>query len=617
MAESTDPQELVDLLRSDDVKKRVHAFKHLKIVVKSLGPEATRTQLLPCLEELVDDDPRPLTVLAEQLGTTMLDGIGGGKHGPLLLTSLEALIQSDESNVRQAAAKSILRVADSLSSKDKTEHLMPLCDRLIEKKSFFNSKAAACYIIPGLYKLMDENEQLKLRTIFLTELCVEPSPVVRRAACVQIGKLAGVLDVKYIKTELLKAMDVFCQDEQTSVRLLIPKACVAIVAAVRDCLLIETQVLDMVVKLLAKDESWRVRHTCVSVIAQLVEVVQKPPGALSALLDCYFQLGHDSEAEVRHAAASQLASLGKCLHKLKETLHVDIQEDKMISIVQDFKADQSTYVRAAFANAVPSLASVFVERHVDEFGVVICALLQDQESEVRLAAIGALDQTFHKVIGVDRVSDTLLASIRELAANSDWRKREAVISYMPMVCQQLGADFFQQNLASMCMDCLGDSVYSVRQAVTRNLAKLASMFGSEWAREHLIPECISLSVHRSYIYRMIALTGAADMAPEVGIALATSHLLGLVMRLSDDTVSNVRIHVARTLGILIPFVEEAAVHALIGPKLLHLAKDPDKDVRYYACVSIEEMGQEPNDANDADPNDANDVGQQLSDGDSA
>jgi hypothetical protein len=91
----------------------------------------------------------------------------------------------------------------------------------------------------------------------------------------------------------------------------------------------------------------------------------------------------------------------------------------------------------------------------------------------------------------------------ELAEDKQWRVRLAIIDYIPLLASQLGMDFFNTQLLSMCLSWLGDAVFSIREAATSNLKKLTEVFGVDWAKEAIIPKVLEISTSpTNYLYRM-------------------------------------------------------------------------------------------------------------------
>lgn len=63
-----------------------------------------------------------------------------------------------------------------------------------------------------------------------------------------------------------------------------------------------------------------------------------------------------------------------------------------------------------------------------------------------------------QVIGIDLLSQSLLPAIVELAEDRHWRVRLAIIEYIPLLASQLGVEFFDDKLGSLCMQWLNDKV---------------------------------------------------------------------------------------------------------------------------------------------------------------
>ena len=75
-----------------------------------------------------------------------------------------------------------------------------------------------------------------------------------------------------------------------------------------------------------------------------------------------------------------------------------------------------------------------------------------------------------------------------------------------MICiGQLGVEFFDEKLNSLCMTWLIDHVYAIREAATNNLKKLVEKFGTDWAQQTIIPKVIAMSRDQNYLHRMTCL----------------------------------------------------------------------------------------------------------------
>lgn len=91
---------LMDELRSEDVQLRLNAIHRVSTIALALGPDRSREELIPFLQESVDDEDEVLLALAEELGKNFDDYVGGKKFAHVLLGPLEVLAAVEETLVR-------------------------------------------------------------------------------------------------------------------------------------------------------------------------------------------------------------------------------------------------------------------------------------------------------------------------------------------------------------------------------------------------------------------------------------------------------------------------------------------------------------------------------------
>jgi len=197
----------------------------------------------------------------------------------------------------------------------------------------------------------------------------------------------------------------------------------------------------------------------------------------------------------------------------------------------------------------------------------------------------------------------------ELSEDKQWRVRQAIIEYIPLIATQLGVDFFDDQLGSLCMTWLGDTVFSIREAATINLKKLTDVFGVEWAKQTIIPKVMDMREHPNYLYRMTTIfaitvcpppllstfqddTDKQTMAPSLDVAIIRDTVLDAALALSTDPIPNIRFNVAKCLETLaVQCTNDAEgqdiVHRRIVPALKKLQEeDTDADVRYVPPSSF-------------------------------
>lgn len=63
-------------MRGEDMIKRISAISNLHVVAEMLGPERTRVELLPYLNEFLENEDEVIIAMCESLGN-LLDLTGG------------------------------------------------------------------------------------------------------------------------------------------------------------------------------------------------------------------------------------------------------------------------------------------------------------------------------------------------------------------------------------------------------------------------------------------------------------------------------------------------------------------------------------------------------------
>lgn len=101
-------QLLIDELKSDDVQLRLNAIHRVSTIALALGPQRAREELVPFLQDSVDDEDEVLLALSEELGRNFEEYIGGKEYAHSLLGPLEILSAVEETLVRDKVCRCIL-----------------------------------------------------------------------------------------------------------------------------------------------------------------------------------------------------------------------------------------------------------------------------------------------------------------------------------------------------------------------------------------------------------------------------------------------------------------------------------------------------------------------------
>uniref|UniRef100_A0A672SDK8 Serine/threonine-protein phosphatase 2A 65 kDa regulatory subunit A beta isoform-like n=1 Tax=Sinocyclocheilus grahami TaxID=75366 RepID=A0A672SDK8_SINGR len=303
-----------------------------------------------------------------------------------------------------------------------------------------------------------------------------------------------------------------------------------------------------------------------------------PQEDLEALvMPTLLQAADDKSWRVRYMVADKFSELQKAVGP-------EITKTDLVPAFQNLLKDCEAEVRTAAANKV----KVFCENLLEDSRetIIMTHILPCVKCpEVRLNIISNLD-CVNEVIGIRQLSQSLLPAIVELAEDAKWRVRLAIIEYMPLLAGQLGVEFFDEKLNSLCMAWLIDHVFAIREAATCNLMKLVEKFGAEWAQNTIVPKVLGMANDSNYLHRMTTLFCINALSEICGQEITTKHMLPVVLKMSTDQVANVRFNVARCLQKIGPDLDSSALQAEVKPVLEKLATDQDMDVKYFALEAI-------------------------------
>ncbi|KAJ8297075.1 Protein phosphatase PP2A regulatory subunit A [Rhodotorula toruloides] len=561
---------LLDELRAEDVALRLNAIHRISTICLALGAERTRTELIPFLQESLDDDDEILLALAEELGGTFVEYVGGPDYAHLVLPILEHLAGVEETLVRDKAAQSANQICDVLSQEQVDEHFVPLVRRL-STGEWFTSRTSATALYAAAYpKATPPVQEESIR--MYSKLCEDDTPMVRRAAAKELGGFSKQLGHDNLVNSLLPAFRKLSGDDQDSVRLLTVESMIAIAEQLSEdeC----KNLLGQTMKSLVNDRSWRVRYMVADHFVKLAKAAGEDI-VRDELVAAYVALLKDQEAEVRTAAAGQIPGFAELVDR-------DTILNRLMPCIRDLSTDASQHVRAALASQISGLAPLLGnDATIEHLLPLFLQLLKDEFPEVRLNIISKLE-VVNNVIGIELLSKALLPAIVELAEDKQWRVRQAIIEYIPLLAKQLGVAFFDEQLANLCMGWLGDPVFSIREAATINLRKLTEVFGVDWAKETIIPKVMEMGHNVNYLYRM-----TTTMAPALDIDSIRSSILPTVVSLSADRIPNIRFNVAKAFEVLSQSLASQQggpdlVSSEIIPALDKLRSDTDADVRFFA-----------------------------------
>ncbi|OMJ76495.1 hypothetical protein SteCoe_24117 [Stentor coeruleus] len=561
-----DPSAL-DLLKeeigSDEIYVKVNSIHRLKTIATILGSEAVKQQLMPYLATLIHEDEEVLFALAQSLG----DIYPFVQQTPSsLLSLLESLAGLDETVVREQAVKTLSEISKSLSDSDISNLFIPIVMKIAAAENF-SSRISACGLIAAAYPRAGAMRE-KLRNKFL-ELSHEDTPMVRRAAVIEMRRFSRVLEKAFLVSDIIPDLRNLAQDEQDQVRTL----CIDSLIEVAKLLSKEENKLHTLplILVIGDDKSWKVRYH----FAQKFPVVAEALGrdiTESSLIQTFVQLLRDNEADVKTTA----------LDSLKSTLHFisrDRVQTLVFPIIESIVSDNSLppKVKKNCAAAVADLgASLGKDFASSKLMPIVMSLINDENIDVKINMVQGLGK-LAVTVGNDMMTPSLCSILMTLSKDSpQWRLRESVIRSCVTICKQLGDEIFTRSLQDIYFNFFIDPVSEVRNSGVETLTEIIIELGDEWVIAELLPKLQDIYHQRNFITRITVLHALSKLN------LTVDQMSTMIYFAAKDNVPNVRLVLCKVMKEIGSRTDISSLKNV----LQELAKDADKDVRYYALAAL-------------------------------
>ncbi|KAI9917812.1 hypothetical protein PsorP6_013078 [Peronosclerospora sorghi] len=562
---------LTEELKSDEVENRIKAMRRLRTAAQALGPERTRSDLIPFLRQATEDEDEVLVALAEELGG-FVDLVGGAEYASTLVEPLEVLAGVEETVVRYRAVDSLQKVVAVVPNVG--DVMVPLVKRLAEG-DLFTSRVSVCSLFATIYgKLSDPGRKKELRDSFQM-MCNDDTPMVRRAAASNLGKFAGTMEKDQIAGMILPLVRLL--DIENS-------------AAIAELLSPEDNALHVlpILRSSVEDRSWRVRFSITKDFYPLSRAAGQP------ITDCFSNLLQDAEAEVRAAAAKNLSGYVLIIKS-------ELFSRELLLLLSALSQDTSPNVRTAVSIAcmelVPKLGEVASKSILSP---LLLLFLRDEVVHVRLNILKRMESLAQ---WMDSFESVLLPAVADLARDLQWRLRAAVVLSIPALAGSLGAQYFQEHLLEIYVSAFTDMVGEVRLSATKILPQLLEALGSDYILQNVMPR-LNQIFEKSIIYqeRPNALHALKQMAVEKVSSDLLSLVTALAIRGAHDKIPNVRFVASMTLEQLCKIVDASVVATQVRyvlqlrlcrliasrrPCLTELVNDTDMDVKHYSSIALD------------------------------
>ncbi|CAD8061663.1 unnamed protein product [Paramecium sonneborni] len=565
---------IIDELKSDDIRKRIHSVKHLDLIASTIGPDRTKNELIPFIQELLDDDDEVLIELAESLSKNFVELVGGQVQ--VLLPTFEALCRVEDASVREKAANQLKKCFTLLPDQKKVEELSIGIIKRLNDSDYYMAKNAVVILIPAIINQVSQNNQNDLINIVL-KISQDQIPQVRKFSSMYFQDLVRhypIVNDAFIQNIL----NSFIKDEQDFIRMYIVDS---LIASSKTAFFQKQQnfVLNMF-KQLAEDQSWRVRYYFCEKLADIGDSVGKE-GYRRNFQNYHLKFLQDNEPEMKSIAALKI-------ERVSSLMDADDIMNKLVPLLKSIQQDQNSFVRNSLASSVLALSPIIGKKNTSEQILpIFLNLLKDQDSEVRITLFKKLS-LITNVLGVDSLSQSVIPALTELAQDKNWRIRASTIEVLSFFARAIGPEFLSDKVLKLLLDWLGDKVYSVRQTAIQQTAQLISILGIAWADRNLLTKIWSFQSIQNYLHRLTVLFTINQIATSLNNDYILKTILPLLQQMSKDSVANIRSNVCKT-SISLAKEKGGNIVDPLKKVLQSLCDDQDAEVKYQAKSALESL----------------------------
>ncbi|KAL3315705.1 hypothetical protein Ciccas_005661 [Cichlidogyrus casuarinus] len=553
---------LIEELRNEDVQFRLNSIKKLSTIAIALGPEKTRTQLIPFLTESVYDEDDVLVALTEQL-IKLIPHIGGPSQIKVLLSLLETLGTVEETAVREKAVQVLRQMAPYFSFEDMRDHYFPLVQRFATAQ-WFATKISATGLFAVVYPRVDETLRSRILDM-VVDLARDELNTVRTAIATKLGELVMIMlgQQKMDEPQKLEDPDEFEFGDSENV---------------------DPGVVDEAYKLPVSSS-----YPPLDFKVERDRVIEK-------LIPVITMLWPDDNDTVRLMTFESAVLIAKGL----ASTGTEEPDRYLIKLVHYAAVDKSWRVRCVVANKFPMIIEAFGSKVIaDELYAVFIKLLKDNESEVKVLSVNRAKDFAYLMAGVPlppEMSDESTSSVNGGGhGQQNWTGGDSPAP----VQEKVGVGVLSANnaitTASTLLSCGETTLGSQLQA------KVASINGHSKAQSSLAPVSAdtdnfifkfnslsnSLSCYRDQIPRMkeaekmVVDVDESDSNPISNCPILMQQLIPTLKELQMDTSPHVRITLANVVMQLVPLCGRDITIKDLMPIILSLLKDECQEVSFY------------------------------------
>ena len=567
-------ERVVRYVKSSIGLQRLVHVKMLASVAMSVGFEMSNEHIIPVLEQLsVDFEPAIRSHLCEQMiGLAKFLAESGGDEGyqvvlEVILPITAQLLEDSKLEVRQAASVALVAVAQIIKPPDLGQHVLTIILQLAHEDEIEEMRMTASELL----NLLAEHLGLDLCQQFVipevVSLAEDPVFRVRKSTALNFENVCKVGGEYELFERLMPAFVRLSKDDMYRVRRACAENLCEVSKHVSDD--IRTGVLVEIFLRLAQDPSKLVKQSILQQSGMFISTL--PCRAINSVI-----MGHycsminnptgdlSVDAELKHYCAFSFPGVLKTVGvekwgELRQVYHALVQS-------------QNLNVKETLAMSLHEIAKILGEKLAEEELVAVFEeMIQDVET-VRIGIVKHLADFLRLLSMPCRVSYLpLLDDLLQSTSPFNWRLRQSLAAQIPELVSLPPPENVFSTLFPLAMTLLQDPVAEVRiesfRGVSRMLLVLQPGGISDDVRdksEGLSKMCPTESESKQYLdaiarainalvfgetfmHRCLWAELCLQLLRDLPRSIFETYFVDGIVKLSSDSVSNVRICVAQLL----------------------------------------------------------------------
>lgn len=214
----------------------------------------------------------------------------------------------DETVVREAAVNSIINLSRFVD-----ENAIPGLALRLSEKAVFQAKVSSIHIISSTISKSGAHKASMLDK--LIKLSEDETPMIRRAISNILGNLIDVLDINEYTKKFLNILEIYCNDDQESVKILCMDALIKVIHKLRTSPELKntdeySRLKTLLIKKgieFASDKAWKVRLNFSQKLPEMCGIASFDDSIEKGLFQNFVSLLNDSEIDVKVVAINSVA----------------------------------------------------------------------------------------------------------------------------------------------------------------------------------------------------------------------------------------------------------------------------------------------------------------------